>query len=384
MLACQKNQFDLPPEVTYLNMAYMSPLPHTVMEAGVAGLRKKARPYEITVDDFFQQAERVRGLFARLIQAPEPKRIAFVPAVSYGMATIARNLPLEKGQNIVVAGEQFPSNVYPWRSLAAQKGAQIRYVGAPEVTSNRGQRWNEQLLEDIDAQTAMVAIAPVHWSDGTVFDLMALRKRTHEMGAWLVIDGTQSVGALPFDVQTIQPEALICAGYKWLLGPYTSGYAYFSEVFDGGKPIEESWISRFESENFANLVNYQDQYQPMAMRYEMGGRSNFINLPMMEKGLEWLLEWTAEGIQAYCEALSQDIFPRLQEAGFQLEEKPYRAAHLFGVRPPNGVAMDKIREALVKEQIMVSYRGDAMRVAPFVYNEREELEKFAAVMLSCL
>ena len=91
---------------------------------------------------------------------------------------------------------------------------------------------------------------------------MALRQRTHEVGAQLVIDGTQSVGALPINVQELQPDALICAGYKWLMGPYSIALAYYGPYFDQGEPLEEGWINRYGSEDFTNLVQYQDRYQP--------------------------------------------------------------------------------------------------------------------------
>ena len=104
----------------------------------------------------------------------------------------------------------------------------------------------------------------IHWADGTLFDLKAIRQRTRDVGALLIIDGTQSIGALPFDIQEIQPDALICAGYKWLMGPYSLGLAYLGEFFDEGIPIEENWKNRHNSHHFARLVNYEDKYQPHA------------------------------------------------------------------------------------------------------------------------
>ena len=84
----------------------------------------------------------------------------------------------------------------------------------------------------------------VHWADGTIFDMKKIRKKTSENNALLIIDGTQSIGSMPFNLNEIQPDALVCAGYKWLMGPYGSGLAYYGKYFDDGKPIEESWINR--------------------------------------------------------------------------------------------------------------------------------------------
>jgi len=120
----------------------------------------------------------------------------------------------------------------------------------------------------------------VHWTDGTRFDLVAIGRAARRVGAAFVVDGTQSVGALPFDVREIQPDALVCAGYKWLLGPYAMGAAYFGPRYDAGDPIEENWITRRGSDDFQRLVAYQDEYAPGAIRYDVGERSNFILLPM--------------------------------------------------------------------------------------------------------
>ena len=85
---------------------------------------------------------------------------------------------------------------------------------------------------------------------------------------------------MPFDVQAIEPDALVCATYKWLMGPYSMGFAYLGPRFDAGTPLEETWIGRAGSENFKELVNYRDDYQPGAVRYDVGERSNFALTPM--------------------------------------------------------------------------------------------------------
>ena len=217
-LECQKDAFSLPAGSHYLNCAYMSPLPRIVEEAGSRGMLRKRNPALLEPDDFFRESQEVRTLFSGLINAPDPNSIAILPSVSYGVGVAARNTPIESGQNIVLLHEQFPGNVYAWRRLAAETGAEIRMVG-PGEGPHRGRDWNDRIQESIDARTGVVALAPVHWTDGTAFDLEAIGARAREVGAALVVDGTQSVGALPIDVQALRPDALIVASYKWLLGP---------------------------------------------------------------------------------------------------------------------------------------------------------------------
>ena len=307
MLTCQRDLFFLPDDVHYLNCAYMSPLARRVEEAGIAGMRRKRVPSAITAADFFTDSERARRDFARLVNAADPARVAIIPAASYGIAVAARNLRCRRGQNVVIAHQQFPGNVYAWRALARREGLELRTVAVRDDEPRRARTWNERLLEAIDPGTAAVAIGHVHWTDGTRFDLERIGARARECGAALVIDGTQSVGALPFDVERLQPDALVCAAYKWLLGPYSIGLAYFGPRFDGGVPLEETWIARQGSEDFRALVDYRDEYLPGALRYDVGERSNFILLPMVIAALEQLLEWGVGEIQAYCRALPAEL-----------------------------------------------------------------------------
>lgn len=379
MISNQRSKFSLPSSGTYLNCAYMSPLLKSVERAGLKGLLRKRNPMKISPADFFSETEELRGQFARLINLKETKRIVIVPSVSYGMATVAKNIKISSGENIIVAAEQFPSNYYTWHELAKENNADLKIISSIDGMG-RGKVWNERILEAINSKTKVVALGHVHWADGTLFQLAKIRKRTKEVGALLVIDGTQSVGALPFDVQKLQPDALVCGGYKWLMGPYSFGLAYYGSYFDQGKPIEENWINRKHSENFAGLVNYQDEYQPQALRYEVGQHSNFVYVPMMLAALKQINQWKPENIQQYCEKISANAIDQLRQAGCWIEDINYRAHHLVGLRLPQHINKKKLSAALKKNKIAVSFRGEAIRVAPHLYNSEADMLKLASVI----
>jgi selenocysteine lyase/cysteine desulfurase len=377
-LHCRRDDFTLPPQLHYLNCAYMSPIPHEVQVAGVRGVFRKADPSRIGATDFFEDGERARVLFARLIGATDPQRIAIIPAASYGVATAARNTPVARGQNIVVAADQFPSAVYAWRELAQRAAAELRTIAAPNLSPGRARAWNERLLEAIDGQTAIVALPQVHWTDGTRFDLISLGQRARAVGAAFIIDGTQSIGALPFDVKEIQPDAVICAAYKWLLGPYSLGLAYFGPRYDEGEPLEHNWISRKGSEDFRGLVNYTDEYQPGALRYDVGERSNFTLLPMLLAGLELVLRYGPDRIQNYCQRLTRVALQRASELGYWVEDESARSAHLFGLRAPAEVNLGELERELKTRRVFVSLRGSALRVSPHVYNDERDIGELLA------
>ena len=377
---CQKHLFSLPDDHHYLNCAYMSPLLNKVFKAGEKGLRQKQEPWIIEPRHFFKDSDRLRSLFAKLVNAPEAEQIAILPSASYGLSTVAKNLPQNTSKKIVVVGEQFPSNVYPWMRFCKETNSDLEIIRAPENFENRAQHWNEKILDAIDQNTLMVAIGNVHWTDGTLFDLKAISKKTQNTGAYLVIDGTQSVGALPFDIREIQPDALICAGYKWLMGPYSIALGYFGPKFQNGIPLEEGWLDRKGSEDFAGLVNYVDEYQPGAIRFDMGERSNFILVPMMIKAIEQLLEWGPENIQTYCRELTQELVDELPDLGYRIEETEWRSHHLFGIRLPKHISAKELKQELSQKKIHISVRGTAIRISPNVYNDENNIAALLEIL----
>ncbi len=370
-LACQRDHFSLPDDFHYLNCAYMGPLPRAAERAGIKGLRAKRFPQAISTADFFEPADELRERFARLIGAPEPNRVATVPSVSYGVSTITRNTPMGPGANVVIMHEQFPGNVYAWRRLVDEKGGELRVVGPP-TDGKRGEGWTDRILDRIDRGTVAVSMGTVHWTDGTRFDVSAVRARTREVGAAFILDGTQSVGAVPIDVAALDPDALVVAGYKWLLGPYSLSLAWFGERYLDGIPLEEPWHGRLNARNFAGLVEYEDAYQPGAIRFDVGQRSNFALIPALSASLELLIQWRPERVAEYTGALMRDALPRLRDLGVWVEDDKWRSPHLFGLGLPADAELDRLKQSLERHRVGVSFRGTSVRVSPNVYNTEED------------
>jgi selenocysteine lyase/cysteine desulfurase len=364
-----------------LNCAYMSPLPNSVEEAGRAAVSRKARPWAIGSADFFDDVALVKGAFAAVLgQGATGDRVAILPSVSYGMAVVARNLPLTAGQQVVVAGEQFPSNVHPWRRLCQERGADLRTVPAPAGREGRAAAWNDALHAAIDERTALLAIGHVHWADGTRFDLPRLAARARAVGAWVVVDGTQSVGALDFPFEEVRPDAVVCAGYKWLCCPYGMGFAWLGDRLIDGMPLEETWSGRAGSEDFRRLVQYTDAYGPGAARFDVGQRSNFILLPMAIEALRLVREWGPARIQAHGAALWAPVLDTLRAAGYGIEPESGRGHHLVGLRAPAGIDLTALAARLAQRRVFVSLRGDAVRVSPHLYNTAADMEALVGAL----
>ncbi|MFN4147371.1 MAG: aminotransferase class V-fold PLP-dependent enzyme [Runella sp.] len=378
------SQFRLPSGIHFLNCATRGPFSIAVEEAGKAAIEGFTPTiHQIRPEDFFEGAWQVRHLFAQLIKTEEADRIAIVPSVSYGMAVVARNLHrkpgLRAGQHILILADEFPSDVYAWERVGKELSLEIKTVQKP-ATENVQKNWNVRILEAIDADTALVVVPHVHWQDGTLFDLGAIGQRTKEVGALLAIDGTQSVGALPIDIEAIRPDALVCVAYKWLMGPYSMGLAYFGAFFDDGIPLEETWMARTDSHIFYQLTEYQSEYRPKAYRYNVGEHSHFIQMPMLEVALRQKLAWTPEAIQAHCAKLWEQQESALASLGIPLPPATQRAHHLVGLSLPTHVNTLRVQQILAESKVIVAARGRSVRVSPHLYNTPEDMEALVAAL----
>jgi selenocysteine lyase/cysteine desulfurase len=368
-IPCQRDLFDIPDDIVWLNCSYMSPLMKSAVAAGKSGIEAKAHPWTIGSADFFSGAERARRLFARLINA-SPDEIAITPSASYGIATAARNLHPTSGNRILLLDEQFPTNVYAWQELAARTDARIETVARPQDDD-----WTGAILDKIANDVSIVALPNNHWTDGGLIDLEKVGDAVRAVDAALALDVTQSLGAMPLDVRRVRPDFLAAATYKWLLGPYSLGFLFVDAKHHGGEPLEHNWIARAGSEDFAALVNYRSDFQPGARRFDMGEMPNFASLPQAIAALEQILDWGVENIYATLSARNESIAAELHQFGIDCLPAPLRAGHYLGLRFEGGVPAG-LGQKLADQNIYVSVRGASMRVTPHLYNDDRDIERF--------
>lgn len=374
-LPCQRDAFAIPRDVHYFNCAYMGPLPRCVSEAVAAGAAMKASPWSYRPADFFAQIEGYRRRAARLIGAV-PDDIALVPSASYGLATAARNLPLARRQKIVVLGDQFPSNYYVWTAKAAAAGAHVCTARRDE-----GDDWTAAVLASIDADTAIVAVPHCHWADGRIVDLIAVGAACRAHGAALVLDLTQSLGAMPFDLAAVQPDFAVAAGYKWQLSPYGTGMLYVAPRWQDGEPIEQNWLNRAGSEDFSRLVDYTDAYQPGARRFDFGECANPPLLMGACAALDLIDYWGVAAIADSLHAMTDAIAVAVQSSGLNAAPAARRAPHFLSLSYSAGVP-DGLLTRLAAANVHASVRGSSLRVTPHLYNDADDVAALVAVMRS--
>ena len=378
MLTSQKDLFTLDPDIVYLNNAYRGPLLKTSEAAGLRDLEKMRNPHLLKPEDFFTGVETIQTLFARLINCPA-QQVAVIPSTSYGFACVLNNWQVGAGKKAITVCDEFPSGYFSLSRWAEAHQGKLITVAPDSNQTEIGKSWNERILEEIDQDTGVVLISSVHWMNGVKFDLKQIGQRCREVGACFIVDGTQSVGAMPIDVIECQIDALVCATYKWLLGPYSMGLAYFNERFNSGTPLEESWMNRASSSNFSTLTDYQTQFLPGASRYSVGETSHFILLPILEKALRQLLEWNPSRIQDYAGVLKGELVDFQAAHGLPLELASI-ANHLFSLPLPPGQELDWVKQKLEQERIFVSVRGSSLRVSINVFNEQKDIYRLIGVL----
>ena len=355
----------------------MSPLMNSVVEAIDTGSRLKARPWTLKIDHFYQDVDIARSLFSELLKTTS-QNVAIIPSASYGIQIAANNIKIDSGSKILVLENQFPSNVYPWRRAAKINNAEIVTITIPDQEAA-----TKYILDQLNETVSVVAVPNILWTNGSLVDLKEISKKCREMNAELVLDLTQSAGAFYIDLTEIDPAFAITANYKWMLGPYTTGFLYVSSRHLEGTPLEEGWIQRKDSKDFANLVNYKDSYETGAIRYDMGQRSNFALIPGVVAALKQIKQWGIKNIESTLYHQSISVSEKLTKLGLIVSKPENRGPHFIGAKLPKG-APENILDSLSIEKIYLSERGGSLRITPHLWNNNNDFDRLESVLSKLL
>lgn len=345
--------FELPEDVVWLNGAQMSPLHKRARAAAEQAILRKTQPWRGRPASYFPELETARARFGALAGVA-PDCVAMVPSCSYAMATAAQNLAVSPGGRIVTQAGQFPSNSLIWRRKADEAGATFTAVGRDPDTEGA-----DALVAAIDARTEIVACDPLFWSDGARLDIQRVARRTREVGAALVLDLTQTLGAAPLDLSAVDPDFAACPTYKWLLGPYGQGFLYVAERHHQGRPLEES--------DGARERGVGGGYLPGARRFDMGEKAHFHLTPVTIAGLELVLEAGVAAIGDGVRPIAARLADGLAARGWRTPPDHLRSCHILGARPPLGVDPQRVANALEAAGVYVSARDGGLRLSPHLW-----------------
>ncbi len=368
-LASQRDLFEIPREVAYLNAAAYVPLPRAVREAGQLGVTTKSFPWHMTNSHGSEISERARSAAARLL-GTAADNVAITGAVSYGIATAARNLVIPKGSRVLMIEGEFPSLALVWQERAEAVGATVEVVPRPANAD-----WTSALLDAIDRPGAppvgLAALTPLHWSDGAMIDLLKVTAALHRQGARIVIDATQSTGVLDLDLAALKPDFLAFPTYKWVLGPYSLAFLYVAPEHHSGRPLEDHGPARTPGSN---------SYIPTARRFDRGEKNDPIGLPMAAVGLEQVLAWEKSAVAARLRSLTDALAEAVADIpGISMLPRAQRAPHILGLRLAGGMPPGLL-DRLTARGVHVADRLGVMRVSPHVYNDETDVAAFASAL----
>ena len=377
MLASQRALFEIPRHICYLNAASYSPLPLRTQDAGRAAVGRKGTPWTLDAAFANDQHERARVAAARLINA-DPADMALIPSVSYGVATAAKNLTIDRGTRVIVLENDHSSPVLEWQTRADAQGFAIETVRRPDDGD-----WTSAVLAAIERSGAppvsLASISSVHWSDGGLIDIEKVGAALRQRGASFLVDATHSTGVLMMDVRRLDPDFVIFPTYKWLLGPYGRAFLYIARRHQGGIPLEQTSFGRRDV-RAENEVYFADvSYVPDARRFDMGERDHFISMEMASIGMEMMVEWGASAVEQRLLMLTERIAEELRGIGVSVPERRLRAPHILSLGFKQGMPMGLV-EGLATEGVYVAARLGRMRISPHVYNDEADADRFVAAL----
>ncbi|HEY3566550.1 MAG TPA: aminotransferase class V-fold PLP-dependent enzyme [Thermoanaerobaculia bacterium] len=367
LLRLRDEQFPVTRECVYLSHASVGPLTRrgTARMAEMAGA--SSRSGERLWQERMDEAERVRGLAARLLGARETHEVAFVENTSTALSLVAEGLDWQPGDNVVGAALEFPTNVYPWMVLSA-RGVEYR-----QAQERDGRIDPEELLSLIDERTRMLVLSWVQYASGFRSDLARLGAACRERGVLFVVDVIQGLGALALDVEKAQVDVAAASCHKWLLGPEGIGLLYVSDrVIDRLRPARTGWRSMRDPFQW---TDFDLTWNEGARRFE-SGTLNVYGIAALGGSLEILLEVGAAEIEPRVLALTDLAARGLADLGFSVVSSRRRGetSSIVTAVPPVRSALE-LTQDLNGRDVVVAARAGRLRIAPHFYNTAEEIER---------
>ncbi len=369
-------QFDLPVGMTYLNTSSHAPMLQCALAAGQAVLARSGTPWSGPDADWNAGVERVRVLAAQWFGG-DVEGLAFVPSAAYGIATAARNLPLARGDAVLVLDGQFPSNLLVWQQRCSETGARI-------VVARRepGQDWTAAVLATLerDAGIRIATLPQAHWHDGAMLDLDRIAPQVRTRGAALVLDLSQSLGVIAADPARWQPDFIVSVGYKWLLGVTGMSLLWAAPRWrNHGTPIEHHWSARDEHAVWRFDPQVMPAYRSGARRFDAGGVIELQRLKMFEAALLQLQAWGASVVLEHLRATTGALDAALDDVGLASWNTAQHAPHFTGLRPPPD-RFAEIVTTLREANIVCTTRHGVLRIAPHLHVDPSDMQRVARVL----
>lgn len=320
-----------------------------------------------------QRVEALRTLTAGLFDG-DADGVALVPSAAHALSIAAANMPLQAGDGVLLLDDEFPSNVLPWRQRCQDVGAQLVFA-----RRSPGGDWTSAILDALDStpRITVLALSQVHWIDGTRVDLDRIAPAARAHGARLVLDLSQSLGALRVDLASWQPEFVASVGYKWLLGPYGLAYLWTAPQWrPHGRPLEHGWMARDGDALWQAGSPGGGPLLAGARRFDADGVCDAARLAAAQAGLEQVVAWSSEGLQEALCARLESLLRAVRAEGLGAWLPPGACAHFCGLRLPARAA-EAIVAGLRDDGVAATWRHGHLRIAPHLHMPARRLAALA-------
>jgi selenocysteine lyase/cysteine desulfurase len=362
-----RHLFPITEEYAYMNHAAVAPYSAPVVKAMDEFNANRHQRGGLDIQKWEDRTEKVRGLIAQLIDAA-PEEIAFTSNTSHSLNIVASGLDWREGDNLIGAKTEFPANVYPWLNLQ-RLGVEVRFAPA---------RDNRILVKDIsaliDERTRLVALSFVEFATGFRNDLKAIGQLCRERGIYFCVDGIQGLGALDLKVTQSPIDFLAAGGPKWLMGPIGAGLLYCRQaLLEKLIPIRVGWWGVVDRDDF---FRYDSPLRDDARRFEEGSL-NFLGIHGLGASLELLLEVGIPQIEERVLGLTDYLIAGLQERGYHITTpiaSPQERSGIVCFNHPHH-ALDDLEQRLKKARVIISKRGQVIRVSPHFYNNEPDIDQ---------
>ncbi|MFK7845287.1 MAG: aminotransferase class V-fold PLP-dependent enzyme [Rhodothermales bacterium] len=362
----------------WLNCAHQGPIPKITAKAAAEAVSWKRTPFELTVERFSGVPQKLKEALGRLINAPV-EEVILANSASYGLHLLANGLPLQAGDEILLTEGDFPSVILPWLGLE-KKGITIRFI------KPRNQVLEPQELADaISSKTKLFCATWVHSFSGRAIDLESLGSICKEHGVLFIANTTQAIGARPFDSRTLPVDAITNVGFKWLCGPYGTGFCWIRKsVLETLTYNQTYWLSMQTSDDLGKpqqVATLPDSL-PTSKTYDVFGTANFFNYVPWEASLSYLLDIGIDNICRHDQDLVQHLIDNLPASKYMLLSPPSGLARstLTLVSHHDADKNQEIYDALKRHKLHVAFRRGNLRIAPHLYNSEADINQILALL----
>lgn len=366
-------------DATYLNLAGESPMPKVALRAVQAAIEDKKYPHHRRDSVFYEIPNRIRTNLAQLIGA-KPEEVAVTSGAATGVMAVAYALEWKPGDEVITAALEFPLQYTTWRPMEQREGIKLKIVAPRDrfITA-------EDLIAAMTPRTRAVSVSLVRFDDGSMLDARKVADACHEHGALLVLDASQACGALPMNVNDLGADFLVSAGYKWLLGPFGTGFFWAKhELLSRLRPSPFNWMAVPGSDNFSKLNFADPKPANSAKRWdaaEWASHFNF-NLVAMDASVEFVLKVGPQTVLDHNRRLIEMMYERLPKdrcvASSPLDPARRGPYGCFAARSAEKTA--DLYQKLCKENVIASLREGNIRVSPHLYNTERDIDKLISVI----